>query len=130
MLFLDTDVLVQAIDRDGALLQRLDDLSLQDELAVTSINVAEVLRGAMRSPRELAVATAVLESFTHVPFGPRAARRFGALMSMLDRAGRPMPVQDGLIAAVVLEDGGRLLSGNARHFERVPGLELLPLRGP
>lgn len=130
MLFVDTDALIRAIGRDAELLRRLDELALSDELATTSINVAEVLRGATHAPRALAAATAVMGAFTQVPFGPRAARRFGLLMSALDRAGRPMPVDDGLVAAVVLEEGGRLLTGNVKHFERVPGLELLPLRAP
>jgi len=35
---------------------------------------------------------------------------------------------DSLIAGIVLANGGTLLTGNRKHFERVPGLKLSATR--
>jgi tRNA(fMet)-specific endonuclease VapC len=129
MLFVDTDVLIAALDRDARALEVLESAEADGEdLATTSINVGEVLRGAYRNPTTVGLVVQGLGAMTQVPFGPRAARRFGRLMSALDMLGRPMPEMDGLIAAIVLEEGGRLLTGNTRHFANVPGLPLVPYR--
>lgn len=129
MLFADTDVLIAMIRMDPEVTDRLERAAaMGEELGTTSVNVGEVLRGAHRAPSSLAYVNETLEGFTEVPVGPRAARRFGQLMSTLDSIGRRMPEMDGLIAAVVLEEGGRLLTGNTRHFAHVPGLEVLSLR--
>jgi predicted nucleic acid-binding protein len=95
-------------------------------LATTSINVAEFLRGIPPGP-EQGAAHRFLGAFAEAPFGPRAAHRYGLFMQSLDRMGTRIEETDGLIAAVVLEEGGRLLTRNTRHFRRVPGLELVPL---
>jgi predicted nucleic acid-binding protein len=43
----------------------------------------------------------------------------------LQKAGVPIGMADSLIAGIVLEHGGRLLTRNQRHFERVEGLPLV-----
>lgn len=104
----------------------LEDLWEQDEtLATSAINVGEVLRGAQRSRDVLGVTTRTLDALEEVPFGAEEARRFGRLMHTLDRGGNRIPVVDGMVAAVALENGGRLVTRNVQHFDRVPGLELL-----
>lgn len=131
MLFLDTDVLIAFGRRDGRVFERIARLSAGGEvLAVTSINAAEFLRGIAGAPADVAVANRILDGLVEVPFGPRASRRYGRMMHALDRAGARLPDVDGIIAAVVLEAGGRIMTGNARHFGRVAGLELVPLREP
>ncbi len=125
MIFLDSDVLIEFLRRREPVTSTLEAwFHAGEELAVTSVNVAEVLRGESQPLKRLAVATRILDGLTQVPFGPKAARRFALLMSRLDRDGRPMPVVDGMVAATVLEAGGRLLTHNERDFRRA-GLELL-----
>ena len=87
--------------------------------------IAEALRGEAQPARRLATARRKFQGLVEVPFGPAAARRFARFMHELDRAGRPIPVVDGMIAAATLEAGARLATGNVRHFGRVPGLEVL-----
>lgn len=96
-----------------------------EELGTTSPSVAEVLRGAHRDQATLAATARVLAGLVEVPFGPRAARRFGRLMHTLDKAGSPIPTLDGMVAAIALEEGARLATQDRMHFDRVAGLELV-----
>jgi tRNA(fMet)-specific endonuclease VapC len=42
----------------------------------------------------------------------------------LELRGEPIGMADSLIAGIVLQHGGTLLTRNRRHFERVEGLRL------
>lgn len=125
MIVLDTSVLVPLLDGDEAVRVAVIAWREQGEdIAATSISVAEVLRGAVPG-RQTQRARRLLRSVTEVPFGPRAAARFGAFMHALDRAGRPAPIVDGLIAAAVLEAGARLATRDLSGFRHIAGLETI-----
>lgn len=125
MILVDTDVLIGLALREEHVLDLLQEMTGSDQVATTSISLAEFLRGI--APSQLAGAHARIDGLQEVPFGPRAARRFGTLMHDLDRKGARLDVADGMIAAIALEQGARLLTGNTKHFRRVPGLELVAL---
>lgn len=126
MIILDTDVLIEVLRRHEPTMRTVEDLSDSgEELATTSINMAEILRGIPTRSRATKAAHRILAGLIEVPFGPRAARRLGRLMFDQDRVGTPLPVIDAMIAAVAMENGARVMTGNVRHFQRVPGLELL-----
>lgn len=126
MIVLDSDVLVDLIRKEPATVEFLERVWESGEpLATTSVNVGEVLRGARGDPERLSTTVDVLEGLAEVPYGPRAAERFGRLMHGLDERGTPVPVVDGMIAAAALEEGARLCTRNLRDFERVPGLEVV-----
>ncbi|MEA3200933.1 MAG: tRNA(fMet)-specific endonuclease VapC [Thermoplasmata archaeon] len=124
-LVLDTDVLIDLLHKREPTTAFLAELRARGEtLATTSLNAAELWRGARSQPAREAVAK-LLVALHDVPFGPRAARRFGDVMEALDRAGEPIGNTDGLIAAAALEAGARLVTRNGKEFRRVPGLEVL-----
>lgn len=126
MIVLDTDVLIDVLDRRAPSFAFVARLRADGEtLGAISLSVAELLRGVAPGTTGAHRAARLATALHEVPFGPRAARRFGTIMHTFDRAGTTMPVVDGLIAAATLESGGRLVTRNARHFGRVSGLELL-----
>ena len=49
---------------------------------------------------------------------------YGRLRAELERNGRPLAEPDLRIAAIALARELTLVSGNARHFGRVPGLRV------
>lgn len=125
MILLDTDVLIDVANAKPSMLGFIRSLvESGEELGTTSLNMAEFLRGVPPG-RGHAEVLALVGALTQVPFGPAAARRYGGLMYALDRAGTKLDALDGAIAAVALENGGRLITRNRKRFERVAGLELL-----
>lgn len=53
-----------------------------------------------------------------------AAWRYGEIRAELERLGTPMGDADMRIAAIALSRGLRVVTGNERHFRRVPELEI------
>lgn len=99
-----------------------------DEQLTTSITVAELYWGAHRSSASARhlhnIETRVLPSLRVVAFDVDAARRFGELKAGLEAQGMLLPDADLQIASIALAGGHELVTGNVRHFSRIPGLRI------
>jgi predicted nucleic acid-binding protein len=65
-----------------------------------------------------------LSRMTVIPFDIGTARVFGLVSARLQSAGMTLALADLQIAATALHYGLELVTGNVRHFERVPGLRI------
>jgi len=54
----------------------------------------------------------------------RFAAAYARVLTSLRDSGRPVATMDLLIATAALVDGAAIVTRNARHFGRVPGLEV------
>lgn len=123
MIVLDSDFVVDFLNGVPTAVRQLDAWDSDgEELGTTAVNVAEIWRGAEASNAEV---EDFLDTVVVLPLDVTAGRRAGKVMAHLDRVGRPLPELDALIAAIALEHGGRLATRNRRHFDRIPGLELV-----
>lgn len=90
--------------------------------------IGELFAGAYRksaSGRHLEyIEERVLPSLTVIPYDSEIARVYGRLRAHLQDAGTPIAVPDAQIAATAIHYDLELVTGNLRHFERVPGLRL------
>jgi tRNA(fMet)-specific endonuclease VapC len=91
----------------------------------TSITVGELLYGALKSSattRWLQAIDALLHEFTCLDFEAESARRYAEIRLFLERSGRRLDDPDLRIAAICTAQDYILVSGNERHFARVPRL--------
>jgi tRNA(fMet)-specific endonuclease VapC len=96
-----------------------------EEVAVSSLTVAELYFGAARSARPEAnrgVLAAFLRELRSIPFDDRCGERFGAIRAERLATGRPVPDFDLAIAATALAHGLTLVSADRRHLSALPGL--------
>jgi predicted nucleic acid-binding protein len=98
------------------------------DLAISVMSAGELFHGcwradspARRAQREEYVET-VLAAVPAVPVTLPIMRVFGELDARLSAAGERLPTSDLLIGCTALSRGDALLTGNLRHFERIPGL--------
>ncbi|MCY3912228.1 MAG: PIN domain-containing protein [Chloroflexi bacterium] len=130
MYLLDTDVL-------SNLLKRAPSLALITKLAAvpaewqftSTITLGELLYGARRrgplADHLLAqIESRLLPELPVVPFDAAAARRYGEIRSELEQRGTPVGDADLRIAAIALARGLTVVTGNERHFRRVPDLSV------
>jgi predicted nucleic acid-binding protein len=87
------------------------------------VTVMEVIRGLEKrqSVRRLAAFRAALPSMEVLPFAG-AADLAGRIAAELNRIGQPIGLADTMIAAIALEHGLELVTGNTSDFQRVQQL--------
>jgi tRNA(fMet)-specific endonuclease VapC len=94
-------------------------------MAISSITLSELYHGAEKSSR-VAQNLAVVEDFasllTVLPYAAKASAHYGAIRATLEKAGRPIGVNDLHIAAHARSEGLTVVTNNVGEFERVPGL--------
>ena len=66
----------------------------------------------------------MLPAVTILPFDLSVARVFGMIRADLERGGNILPDADLQIAATAIHHDLELVTGNIRHFERIPALRL------
>ncbi len=130
MYLLDTDVLSNLLKRSPSmtLIRKLAALPA-DRQFTSSITLGELIYGARRrGPQADAllsrIETRLLPELPILPFDTLAARRYGEVRAELERRGTPLGDADLRIAAIALARGLTVVTGNVRHFQRVPGLQV------
>lgn len=100
----------------------------REDQFTSAVSVGELYRGAFRSrarERHLRnIENRVLPAVTTLPYDVAVARVFGRVRAHLEATGRTLPDADVQIAATALYHGLELVTGNLRHFERVPDLSV------
>ena len=71
-----------------------------------------------------------LRQFAVVPYSEQICITYAEVMHRLDRAGRPIGLADGWIAASALSLDIALITHNCRHFNRIPELQVLSAAMP
>ncbi len=122
---LDTDTVSFALRGVPGVVDRLRRCR-PSSVAVSSLTVAELRYGACRrrSRKLHSLIDAFVSSVADAAFDEAAADRFGELAAALVDAGSPIGDFDALIAAQALALDMTLVSGNLKHFGRVPGLRV------
>lgn len=128
MVVADTDVLIDALDKEREPARTwLRGLIERGELATTSVNLFELTRGPRTTVHQLERLHEALDRVEILPVTSGAADVAAAVSRLLGRRGQAIADPDLLIAGVCLAAGLPLLTRNAVHFRRIPGLVLAPL---
>ena len=125
MILLDTDTLSELMRPRPLrrLVARLERVPAAEQ-ATTSITLGEIAYGARKANRlELYDrAVGLLHGVKILDFDRAAAEQYGEIRLVLERAGVRLADPDLRIAAIARTTDRVLVSGNVKHFIRVPGL--------
>ena len=125
---LDTDILSNLLKRTPStvLITKLASVPPSQQFT-SSITLGELLYGAHRLQDRTShllqqLDETLLPNLPVLPFDAAAARCYGALRAELERNGTPLGDADLRIGAIALAKGLTMVTGNVRHFQRIPGL--------
>ena len=128
MYLLDTDILSNLLKRTPStiLIAKLASVP-PDQQFTSSITLGELICGAHKLG---AGSRSLLERLDRtlppnlpaLPFDFAAARHYGEVRAELERRGTPLGDADLRIDAIALSRGLTVVTGNVRHFQRIPGL--------
>lgn len=127
MILLDTDTCVEILRGNARVLKRRGEHQ-GEETAICFMTAAELYYGAaysIRPEENRRLVESFLLSIAVIQSEASILKAFGTLKANLKRDGALIPDADILIAAVALVKAQYLVTGNARHFERVDGLRTL-----
>lgn len=125
MKILDTDVAIEILRGNDRVIEARN--RALDEVGTTWITACELAYGAAKSRSPDRNQSLVGEFLATLPvFGVNspAAEQFGRLKADLERAGNMLADADLLIAAITRALGASLVTGNRRHYERIPDLRI------
>jgi tRNA(fMet)-specific endonuclease VapC len=124
MYLIDTDVLIHLLRGNPAVMQAVAAHADQFK-AFSAISFGELIYGCGRSARpaeNIAKVHHVAANFPVVSVSEPIMERYGLLKADLAKQGQMLEDFDLVIAATALHLGYTLITGNTRHFNRVPGL--------
>jgi tRNA(fMet)-specific endonuclease VapC len=133
-LILDSSVLIAAERQGRNARQALSDVALRaagEDVALSVVTLIELAHGAARAntPERRAMRWQFLQELTTaLPMHPvtvSVALRTGQLDGEITAKGIRIALSDLLIGVTALELGYRVATANLRHFQIVPGLEVV-----
>ncbi len=129
MFLFDTDIITNVLKKSPSknLLKRLDEVSMREQ-HISTITISEIVYGAVKSMRPEYhldnLENILLPSVNVVGFDSKAAYVCGRLHANLEKVGLPLDLADLEIASIAIAGNFVLITGNTKHFSRIPELQL------
>jgi tRNA(fMet)-specific endonuclease VapC len=127
MFIFDTDIYTNVIRKvpSETLINRLKKVPRRDQFT-TTITIGEVYYGIMKVSDKTKLLKlfedVLLPRATILSFDFSAAKKYGEIRSLLEKQGTPLAHADLQIASIALSMNMTLITGNLKHFQRIPGL--------
>jgi predicted nucleic acid-binding protein len=102
------------------------------DLSLSPVTVAELVHGIYRSktPENGRRRRQYIEELVSLvpvhPFTSQTGWLVGQIEGQEAAKGNVSPFDDLMIAAAAIEQGYAVLTGNVRHFQKIPGLTVVP----
>lgn len=135
-LILDSSVVIAAerrVETVEQLLSRIVRTTGDQDAALSAVGLTELVHGIYRAPtpqvrlRRQSFLEELLADLTVFPYTKETALLAGKLDGEQQSRGVVIPFADLLIGATALVLSYSVLTVNARHFERIPGLSVVRL---
>ena len=126
---LDTNILIYLIkEKPSSVAERFSECAPTDELMMSFVTYAELLKGAARSTRRERVEEQLASLCHLIPVNyevtPRLTQHYAEQATRLKGLGTPIGGNDLWIAAHALSLGCVLVTHNQKEFKRVEGLTI------
>jgi predicted nucleic acid-binding protein len=103
----------------------------REDQFTSAVVIGELYKGAYRSQareRHLTnIERRILPAVTTLPYDVATAKVFGQTRAQLEKEGTVLPDADVQIGATAIYHGLELVTGNLRHFSRIPQLKINPI---
>ena len=120
---LDTCICIALLKKSPTVIQRLREVGTHN-CKISDITLAELYFGAYKSGRKKHFndVAEIPNLFEKYPI--QYTRKYGEIRWKLEKQGFRIGDMDMFIAATALEENAILVTGNIKHFERIPGLNI------
>jgi predicted nucleic acid-binding protein len=122
---LDTDTCIAILRGNDIVLSRR--VAVNDDVTTTWITAAELQYGAAKSitpEKNRTLVAAFLATLPILGLDAASAQIFGEAKALLERQGQRLADADLFIGAIAAAHGAVVVTGNRRHYERIPGITI------
>lgn len=126
-MIIDSDVLINFLKNKKEVVQKIDVLKKNStELSTTSVNSFELYCGNnYLSSKSDSEALNYLVSFLSIyDFSFAASKKASEIFNYLKSKGEMIEITDIMIASICITNNQSLLTGNTKHFSKIPELKL------
>ena len=123
MKLLDTDTCIAILRGNAAVIERR--AATTEDVATTWITAAEIYYGAAKSTapqKNHALVTSLLATLPVLGLDEASVQIFGEAKALLERQGQRLADADLFIGAIAVVQRATVVTGNRRHYERIPGV--------
>ena len=120
---LDTCICIALLKKSPSVIQRLREVGTHN-CKISDITLAELYFGAFKSGKEKHFndVSEISKLFEKYPI--QYTRKYGEIRWKLEKQGLRISDMDIFIAATAVEEDFILVTGNVKHFERIPDLRI------
>ena len=125
MKVLDTDTCIEILRGNERVIEQR--LATEDDVATTWITAAELRYGAAKSvapKKNHSLVTKFLATLPVLGLDAASAEIFGEAKALLEKQGQRLADADLLIGAIAAAHGAVIVTGNRKHYTRIPGVTL------
>ncbi len=132
MILLDTNIISELMRPEpDALVMTWLDKQFRDELYISSITKAEIEMGiaildeGKRKQNLSKAAELIFKNFAHrcLPFDSNSTKQYADIIASSKKQGRPITVEDALIAAIAKQNSALLATRNTKDFDFLENLK-------
>ncbi len=123
MKLLDTDTCIAILRGNEAVIERRS--KVDDDVVTTWITAAELRYGAAKSvapEKNHALVTSFLGTLPVLGLDAASAQIFGEAKALLEKQGQRLDDADLFIGAIAAAKKATVVTGNQRHYTRIPGV--------
>ena len=123
MKLLDTDTCIAILRGHEAVIDRR--AATDDDVATTWITAAELHYGAAKSnapEKNRSLVKGFLATLPVLGLDEASVQIFGEAKALLERQGQRLADADLFIGAIAAANQATVITGNRRHYERIPGV--------
>jgi tRNA(fMet)-specific endonuclease VapC len=120
---LDTDTCIAILRGNQAVIERRS--AVPGGVVTTWITASELFYGAAKSKApesNRALVTSFLATLPVLGLDQVSVQVFGEAKALLERQGQRLADADLLIGSIAVAHGATVITGNRRHYERIPGV--------
>jgi len=125
VILLDTDICIEILRKNMKVIKKRD--QYDDTTAISFMSVAELYYGAEKSSNPIKNRFLVEEFLLTIDVihtDNEILKKFGQLKNQLHKEGLLLPDADIFIAATAYMKADTLVTGNIKHFQRFPNLNI------
>jgi len=122
---LDTDTCIAILRGDQAVIEHR--AATPDDVATTWITAAELYYGAAKSKapeKNRSIVTSFLATLPVLGLDQAAVQVFGEAKALLEHRGQRLADADLFIGAIAVAQRATVVTGNRRHYDRIPGITI------